>query len=197
MFPNCAAVMLAEWKALKTVYFWQHPPNSTLLRRDLIGGLSTYKPQVPRGLLLALILLRNVLLTSCLAENQLTSTAITECRKTSGLSPGHLICSWADRNYSLLAGQCGFFFFLFHCIQKMSSWPSHPDEPTVLVLLVTFLSDPSSRCAHVSSAPFFVLFCITLNWGTKERALEGSGSSNPTLRPVCLSLNVEWRTDRI
>lgn len=69
------------------------------------------QPQAYCGLSLALILLHNVLLTSCIAENQLTSAAIAECRKTSGHSPGHLICPRTDKNYALLV-ELLFFFSL-------------------------------------------------------------------------------------
>lgn len=138
------------------------------------------QPQPPRGLLLALILLRNVLLTSCLAENQLTSAAIAECRKTSGRSPRHLICSWTDRNYTPLVDQCDFLFifFLFQGIQKMFSWPSHPDELTLLVFPIALLSleiPPNASHCHLSSPPCssFVLFCVTLETWTE--GLRGKG----------------------
>lgn len=68
------------------------------------------QPQVPPGLSLALILLRNVSLTLCLAENQLVSAAIAQCRKTPGCRPNLLICFKTDKNYTACTfGHCMLF----------------------------------------------------------------------------------------
>ncbi len=118
------------------------------------------QPQAPPGLLLALILLRNVFLTSCLAENQLTSAAIAECRKTSGSRPSHLICSWTDKNYTLLVVQCDGFFSRVMCwidtgwrgIPKMFSWPSHRDE-LISAHFLTWHPSEASYCLSSVISP--------------------------------------------
>lgn len=174
-----APMMHTEWK--KTPNILLTTPTKLHSAEKRFNWRSLHlQPQAPRGLLLALILLRNVLLTSCLAENQLTSAAIAECRKTSGRSPRHLICSWTDRNYTPLVDQCDFLFiyFLFQGIQKMFSWPSHPDELTLLVFPIALLSleiPPNASHCHLSSPPCssFVLFCVTLETWTE--GLRGKG----------------------
>lgn len=151
-------MMHIEWK--KTNILLTTPTKLHSAEKRFNWRSLHLQPQAPRGLLLALILLRNVLLTSCLAENQLTSAAIAERRKTSGRSPRHLIWSWTDRNYTPLVDHCDLiylFFFLFQVIQKMFSWPSHPDELTLLVFPIALLPleipPNASRCLSSVVSP--------------------------------------------